>query len=171
MAWPELSDLQNSTVFFTPTHKFPIRLRLMINLLEGMHPSNESLSIRDSGMSENQTEFQTADSLTAIFSIPVLAWLKQKLVSNQMRQSNLDQGLKDKHTWVQAHPHTSRWILQSSRSAGCSGRVHGGVLEPPGPSGCCRLSAALSHWCNHWTGCRSYQLFLEWQTQLSGGSI
>lgn len=53
-----------------------------------------------------------------------------------------------RHTWVRAHPHTSRWIPQSSRSAGCSGRARGGALALPDPSECCRLSAAPSHWCS-----------------------
>lgn len=55
MAWSSgilyKSDLQD-TAFFTHTHTFLIRLKLMINLLEGMHPSNERLSIRDLGTSK-----------------------------------------------------------------------------------------------------------------------
>lgn len=54
-------------MFLSPSDKLPIKLKLMINLLEGMHTSNVRLHIRDIGTSEIQTEFQTFDSLAAIF--------------------------------------------------------------------------------------------------------
>lgn len=68
-------------------------------------------------------------------------------------------------TWGPARPHTSRWTLRSFRNAGCSGRGRGATWELPGPSACCRPSAALCRWCSHWTGYRSCQLFLEWREE------
>lgn len=65
------------------------------------------------------------------------------------------------YTWAPAHPHTSRWILQSSRNVGYSDKAHGAAWEHPDPSKCCRPSAALSHLCSHWTDYKSYLQSLE----------
>lgn len=64
-------------------------------------------------------------------------------------------------TWDLIHPHTARWILQNSHSAGYSGRGLDVGWGSPGPGGCYRPSAAPSHWCSRWRDCRSYLLFLR----------
>lgn len=87
-------------------------------------------------------------------------WGKKK------KKKEVGRGLeKIRCTWGPARPRTARWIRRSFRSAGCSGRARGGGWERPGPSGCCRPSAAPCRWCNRWRGCRSYQLFLERQAR------
>lgn len=53
-----MSHLMKICMFIPPSDKLPIKLKLMINLLEGMHTSNPGIHIREVATYEIQTEFQ-----------------------------------------------------------------------------------------------------------------
>lgn len=85
------SDSQ-TCILLGPSDKLAIKLKLMINLLEGMHVSDLRLHIQDVDTSKIQTEFQTFDSLTAsVVSCHSYCSAEAKSafqVSNQVRKSH-----------------------------------------------------------------------------------
>lgn len=148
----------------------PSALQLMINLQEGMW-GHIFAKRGEIWISKWIWVFGDIKSNT-LFHLKQSRRLKRTPIPDLKRRTiywekkKVGRGLeKIRCTWVPARPHTSRWIHRSFRSAGCSGRARGGGWEHPGPSGCCRPSAAPCRWCNRWRGCRSYQLFLEMQAR------